>query len=131
MFFHPLLRLVADKPHLLLDHAGAYAGLAAVQADAAMKAWRQRLLMTAGAGVCFLLGVTFTGGALLLLAVTPWQGMAMPWLLVAVPGVPYLLAAGLYWRVRQLESTSYWQPLIEQWHADAQLLRDAVSEGEA
>jgi hypothetical protein len=125
---HPFFRLLAAKPQLLLDHASAYADLATLQAAAALTAWRLRLVLALTAGLALLLGLMLTGVSLMLLALMPWQAMQAPWLLVAVPAVPLLLAAALGWRLRQPLDGAWLQELRSQWQADTLLLREAGAE---
>ena len=55
---HPLLRLLATRPHWLAEHAEAYAELVAAEAGAAALAVRRSVLlgavMLSGAGVAMM-----------------------------------------------------------------------------
>lgn len=122
---HPLLKLLAAKPHLLAHHAGAYAELAALQAGEALRLLRRRTLMASCAAAAALLGAVLAGVALLLLAVVPLAQMPAPWLLAAAPALPLALAAMLWLRLHSTPLVLPFEPLQAQWAADAQLLADA------
>ena len=70
---NPWLHLVADQPHLLAEHAQAYADLAAVQIAGVSADWKQRALLIALASGGLLLAATFGGVALML-----WSVAAAP-----------------------------------------------------
>ncbi len=123
--FHPLIKLLAAKPHLLAHHAGAYAELAALQAGEALRLLRQRTLMASCAAAAGLLGAGLVGVALLLLAVVPMAQMPAPWLLAAAPLLPLALAAVLWQRLHSKPLVLPFEDLHAQWAADAQLLAEA------
>ena len=126
--FHPLIKLLAARPDLLAEHAGAYAHLASLQLGQGLQALRRRALATLVATAAAVVALLLAGVALLLLAVVPVQQMPAPWLLAAVPGLPALLAAVLAWRLHRgpgLSDSAPLQALQAQWAADAQLLREA------
>lgn len=123
--FHPLIKLLAAKPHLLAHHAGAYAELAVLQAGEALRLVRQRTLLATCAAGAGLLGLGLAGVALLLLAVVPVAQMPAPWLLVAAPLLPLATAAVLWQRLHSTPLVLPFEPLQAQWAADAQLLAAA------
>jgi hypothetical protein len=124
--FHPLIKLLAAKPHLLAHHAAGYANLAALQAGEAVAVLRQRAVLAAAAGAALLLGTGLAGVALLLLAVVPVADMPAPWLLAAAPALPLLAAAALLWQLRQRPWAWSMAPLRAQWEADARLLDEVA-----
>ena len=123
--FHPVIRLLATKPDLLVDHLGAYAALVGAQASQAQAALLGRAALLAAAAGGLALGLGLGGVALLLLAVQPLDSMPLPWLLAAVPALPLLLAAGCWWALRQRPPAWAMDSLRAQWAADAALLRQA------
>ncbi len=123
--FHPLIRLLAAKPHLLTAHLAAYGVLLGVQTDAALAVLRQRAVLLAGLAIGTTLGLGLAGGALLLVAVVPLQAMPAPWLLALVPAVPLLLALLCALALRQTPPAWSAAPLRAQWQADAALLHAA------
>ena len=125
--FHPLIRLIASRPHLLAMHIGAYADLAAAQAADAAQALVERALTLAVAAAAGLLGLLLAGMALLLLAVVPLQQMPVPWLLAVVPALPLLLALVAWQRLRQRPWLWTLAPLRAQLAADIALLNDAAA----
>jgi len=126
--FHPLIRLIATRPHLLATHIGAYADLAAAQAADAAQALAERALTAALAAVSALLGMLLAGMALLLLAVLPLQQMPWPWLLAVVPALPLLLALAAWQRLRQRPWVWTAAPLRAQLAADMALLNEAAAQ---
>ena len=123
--FHPLIRLLASKPHLLAQHLGGYADLAAAQAADAAQALQRRLMIGAALAACVLVGVVMAGMAVLLIAVVPLSAMPLPWLLLAAPALPLLAAAVLGWKLRSHPwkwSSAEWRA---QFMADLQLLDEA------
>ena len=123
--FHPLIRLSASKPHLLAQHLGGYADLAAAQAADAAQALQRRLMLGAALAGCLLVGVVMVGMAVLLVAVVPLSAMPAPWLLLAAPALPLLAAAVMAWKLRSHTwnwSSAEWRA---QFMADLQLLDEA------
>lgn len=123
--FHPLIRLIAAKPHLLTAHLAAYADLVGVQTSEALTVLRSRALLAAGMGVCAALGLGLAGVAVLIAAAIPLQGMPAPWLLAALPALPLLGAALCWWALRQGAPAWSADALRNQWAADAALLQAA------
>lgn len=123
--FHPLIRLLASKPHLVAHHLGGYVALASAQAEEAARSLQGRLLWSAGAvaGLCG--GALLAGVSLLLMAAVPLAGMPAPWLLLVAPGVP-LLAGALCW-VQAHRQPLAWSlaPMREQFAADVALIAEA------
>jgi integral membrane sensor domain MASE1 len=125
--FHPLIKTLAIRPHLLIDHLGGYVDLAGVQIAEAMRSLRTRALLVGALAVALLLAAMLSGTALLLLAAIPLERMAMPWLLWTVPGAFWLLALLLLALLSAQARIRHFEPLREQLAADAALLRE-VSE---
>ncbi|WP_284616652.1 hypothetical protein [Aquabacterium humicola] len=123
---HPMLKLLATQPELLAEHVAAYAALASAEAAQASEALKRRALLGAAAALLGLLGLVFTGTALLLLAVVPLASMPLPWLLLVVPLVPLAAAAACAWSLRSGPSTKSFVHLREQVAADTALLREAL-----
>ena len=123
--FHPLIRLIAAKPHLVAQHLGAYADLAAAQAADAAQALQKRFVLGAAVAACLLVGTLLAGMAVLLAAALPLSTMPAPWLLLALPALPLLLAAGLAWRLRRHPWTWSLDEWRAQFMADLHLLDEA------
>lgn len=125
MLFHPLFRLLASRPQLVVDHLAGYAELASAQARGAWQGLQWRALLAVVAALGLLLAVAFGGVALLLLGAVPPERMHMPWLLWAVPLVP-LAVAGAAWAGLRSRATEFsLEPLRSQLASDAALLREA------
>ncbi len=119
---HPIFRLMATKPELLLDHLGGYAELVTAQARDGARAMRWQAVLATAAVVSLLLGLGLAGVSVLLVAAVPVDHMPRPWLLVALPTGLWVTAALCWWGRRQASHGWSLSPLREQWHADASLL---------
>ncbi|MBI3369744.1 MAG: hypothetical protein HY021_15225 [Burkholderiales bacterium] len=122
---HPLVQLLAAKPHLMADHLAGYGRLLGLQANEALRAVRGSVLLLAASVCCALVGTGLAGVALLLLGALPVQPMPMAWLLVAVPAAPLIAAALCILAWRQRRGAPSLQALNAQIDADLALLREA------
>lgn len=120
---HPAFIAAARQPGLLIDHASAYAELASVELDEWSGQWRHRATLSAAAAVLALLSLALAGVAGLALAVVPMSDMPMPWLLLAIPAAPLLLAGGLAWCVRGMPRPPPFAELRQQLAQDLATLR--------
>jgi len=120
---HPLLRLIATRPHLLVDHAEAYAELASEEFGKTASLWKQRVVLLVVA--LFLIGVAAVlgGVALMLWAVIPSPDIHAPWALVAGPLVPAAVALGCLLKARQQPPSSF-DALKRQIRADLSMVRE-------
>lgn len=89
---HPLLHLIATRPHLLLDHAQAYSDLLASELPLASSAWKRQALYKTLALMALFLALMLAGVGLMLWAALPAGPMPAPWLLLVVPLLPLALA---------------------------------------
>nr|WP_315187456.1 hypothetical protein [uncultured Albidiferax sp.] len=120
---HPLLRLVATQPQLLVDHAEAYADLVAEEIGHVSSAWKLRILLYAVALCSVVVATVLAGVALILWAVVPFSEMHAPWALVAAPLLPMVTAIWCLIAARQ-ESTDNFDNLRKQVKADIGMLRE-------
>lgn len=128
MIIHPLFKTLVTHPHLLAEHAGAYLELAGAEAAQVAQDARRHAIHLALAGACGVLGVFLAGGALLLAAALPLQGMPAPWALVAIPAAP-LLVSGLLWALHHRKGPDLSFPLLrDQMCVDRELLRRVEQE---
>lgn len=120
---HPLLRLIATQPHLLVDHAEAYAELASEEIGKTASVWKWRVIL--GVVGLFLIGVAAVlgGVALMLWAVIPSADIQAPWALVAGPLVPAVIALGCFIKARQ-QPPSTFDALKKQIRADLMMVRE-------
>lgn len=123
---HPLLRLIATQPQLLLDHAEAYADLLAEEIGHVSSSWKLRTVLYAAAFCCVVVATVLVGVALMLWAVVPFSEMHAPWALVAAPLLPI---AGAIWCMvaASRETNQGFDNLRKQVKADMGMLRE-VSE---
>ena len=120
---HPLLRLVATQPQLLLDHAEAYANLLSEEIGHLSGAWKRRALLHALALCSVVVATVLAGVALMLWAIVPFAEMQAPWALVAAPLLPIAVAIGCLAAARQPSNQAFDQ-LRKQLKADMGMLRE-------
>lgn len=121
---HPLLTLLATRPHLLLDHAQAYTALFAQELGLASAAWQRRILLQAAALCCLGVAAVLAGVAVMLwiTGIAPSDAL---WGLVAVPVMPLLIAIICLWLAQQTNTDESFATLSRQINADMALLSDA------
>jgi len=125
LLMHPLLRLVASQPQLLVDHAEAYAELATVEIGQVSADWTRRVVMNA-AGLCGLgVAAVLAGVALMLWAVLPLPGTPASWALIVVPLLPFAAALGCLGLARSRGHGAAFDALRRQVRADLAMLREA------
>jgi len=122
---HPLFSTLATRPELLVEHLGAYAQLARVEAGDAGALLRERARLMLLLCIGLALGTGLGGAALLLLAAVPLQQMPAPWLLALVPALPLGLALYSGLRLRQQDFSGSFALLRQQFAFDTRLLREA------
>jgi hypothetical protein len=120
---HPLLRLVATKPHLLADHAQAYAGLVSEEIGRSVGGFKRRVLLSAIAVGLMAMAAIFAGVALMLWGVMPPSSIQSLWALIAVPGVPALVGVVCLLAGRTQPADTF-AGLKQQVAADLAMLRD-------
>jgi hypothetical protein len=123
---HPFLAKLATEPTLFVEHASAYASLATLEAREVALAWRRRAMALSACVSMGMLALAFTGLALMLAAVVPWQSMPAPWVLVGFPALLWLVCGGLWWLGTRQPLLQPFTHLRQQWAADAQLIRDVA-----
>lgn len=128
---HPFFSTLLTRPELLAEHASAYAELASVEAAIAATEWRRRSACIVTAALLALLGVGWGGVAALMAAAWPVAQMPAPWVLVAVPAVPLLLALGvaLFGGLRRRRTAPAFALLRQQIAEDSALLRRGLAHG--
>ena len=120
---HPLLRLIATQPHLLVDHAEAYAELASEEFGKTASLWKWRAILVVVALFLMVVAAILGGVALMLWAVMPSTSMQAPWALVAGPLIPAVIALGCLMKARQ-QSPSTFDALKKQLRADLLMVRE-------
>ena len=123
---HPLLDLISNRPQLLVDHAQAYAELVAAEVGSASNALMRRAVLGAAGLGCLALAAVFAGVALMLRGVVPLAGMPAPWLLFAVPVVPFAAGAACLVAARMRPLASPFGKVWWQLKADFMMLREAA-----
>ncbi len=123
---HPLLKLLANQPHLLAEHAQAYAELVVAELPRVSSAWKRQLLLKALALLGLLVALVLAGIALMLWAALPMPSMPLPWLLMAVPLLPVTGAIGCLVAARGGVERKLLADLQQQVHADLAMWREAA-----
>jgi hypothetical protein len=121
---HPLLRLIATEPQVLGDHVEAYADLVGDEVRKTGAAWSLRLGLYAAALCLAGVGLVLAGVALMLWAALPPSGFQAPWVIVAVPGVTFLLALVCILIARRKPVESAFDNVKKQLSADMAMLRE-------
>lgn len=124
---HPLFTRLVAQPGLFAEHAGAYAELAAAEAQQLGARLKRQLMLALAGGLCALLGVALAGAAGLLAAAVPLHTMPAPWVLWLVPALPLAVAAGCGLLLLRMRSAPAFALLRSQFTADAQLLNEVAS----
>ncbi|MBX3620149.1 MAG: phage holin family protein [Rhizobacter sp.] len=120
-----LLHLIAKQPHLLADHAEAYADLLGQELGLASAQWKRRTLLSATALCCAGVGAVLVGVALMLWAVVPPDNMNAPWALVVAPLVPLVAAAACLAAARARPQAGAFDSVRRQLREDVAMLREA------
>ena len=124
---HPLLHLIATQPHLLAEHAVAYADLLGEELGSASAQWKRRAALGAMA-LCLLgVGVVLGGVAIMLWAVVPTESMRAPWALIVVPLVPLIGAVVCMVAARADAKANPFETVRMQVKADVAMLREVSS----
>ncbi len=121
---YPLLRLIATRPQLLLDHCEAYADLVVAETTLATSHWTQKAVLTLAAAFSLVVAVILTGVALMLWAITPVITGTITLVLTGAPLVPWILAIGCVIAARTRGPGGNMQVLRQQLSADMALLRE-------
>lgn len=126
---HLVLKRLATDPGLFVEHAGAYAELATLEAREAGLAWRRRTVALAASVLTGLLALAFSGLAAMLGAAIDWHSMPAPWVLIALPATLWAVCAALWWLASSRPRVPPFPHLRQQWAVDAQHIRDAGQAG--
>lgn len=120
----PLLRMIAQRPELLVEHARAYAELLTAQSGQACAAWQRRAVLGAAALALIVLALAMAGVALMLVAMLPAAADQSRWVLVAVPLLPLLAGLACLAAARARAQPDSFAALREQLQADLAMLRE-------
>lgn len=121
---HPLFRLIARQPHLVAEHAQAYAALVGEQVGEAANSLKQRALLMAVAGVLLLVGVILLGVAFMLWGASAEDSMRAPWALFVGPLLPIVAGVGCFLASKSKPAVSPLDKVREQLSADIGMLRE-------
>lgn len=124
---HPLFALVANRPHLLADHAEAYSELLVAEVGRVSAEWKRRALLNAAALAGLTVATALAGVALMLWSALPQVSAAGAWTLVAVPLAPALAALYCVVTGRDSGQREAFDSLREQVKADLTMLREVAA----
>lgn len=122
---HPLLHLIATQPHLLADHAEAYAELVSDEVGKLSSGWKRQALYTTLGLVGLLVGAILAGVSILLWAVVPTADILAPWAMFVVPITPLVLALVCLLLARSPSQASAFENVRRQVRADLLMFREA------
>ena len=122
---HPMLHLIASRPSLVANHAGAYAELVNAEVQAFIESGKRRALLMVTAIFSVGVSAVLAGVALMLWGVLPEANMQAPWALVAVPVLPALVGLVCFFSARSSSATTGFDNLRAQVQADMALLTEA------
>lgn len=122
---HPLLHLIATQPHLLADHAEAYAELVSDEVGKLSSGWKRQALFTTLGLVGLLVGAILAGVSILLWAVVPTADILAPWAMFVVPMTPLVLALACLLLARSPSKASAFDSVRRQVRADLLMFREA------
>ena len=120
---HPLFRLIAREPHLVAEHAQAYAALVSEQVGEAANALKQRVILMAVAGVLIFIGILFAGVAFMLWGASEGD-MRAPWALFVGPLVPIVAGVACFLAAKGKPAAGPMDKVREQLSADISMLRE-------
>lgn len=121
----PLLRMLARRPELLVEHARAYAELLTSQSCQAFAVWQAQAVLGIAAIGLIVLSAGLAGAALMLVAMLPVAPDQSRWVLVVVPLLPLLAGLGCWGAARTRAQRDGFAELREQVQADLAMLREA------
>lgn len=121
---YPLLRLIATRPQLLLDHCEAYADLVVAEATVASAHWSRKAVLTLAAACSLGVALILTGVAVMIWAVTPVITQPITLALTGAPLVPWILALACVIAARSRGTGGNMEVLRQQLSADMALLRE-------
>lgn len=124
---HPLVRLLATEPQLVVEHVGAYAELIECEAREAQRRFTLRLAFSLVALCCIGVAAVLTGIAVMLWAITPALSAQAHWALVAAPAIPAVVAILCGVAARRPAAERAFASIKAQISADLQMIRDARS----
>jgi len=120
---HPLFRLIASEPQMVADHVQAYSELVADELGAVASQWKRRMVLQALSLACIVVAAVLIGVALMLWAVVPSANMNAPWVLIAAPAIPLVLALWSHMAAKAPAVDRGFSAIREQLAADAAMLR--------
>jgi len=124
---HPIVRLLATQPHLVVEHASAYASLIEAEAVEIRRRWVRRAALSVLALCCLAVAVVLTGVALMLWAVTPTLSEQGQWALCMAPAVPAIIAIVAGLMAKRPVAERAFASIQAQIRADLDMIRDARS----
>lgn len=124
---HPLFALLATRPHLLVEHALAYAALIDQELGVTYSEWRRQTVLRAVAVGCVAVAWVLGSVALMLWAATPPAQIHAPWALLVMPLLPLAAAALCLLVARTSDRSQSFTRLAQQLESDLSLLRAASS----
>ncbi len=123
---YTFLRLMANQPQLLSEHAQAYAELVSAEMASASAFWKRQAWLNALAVCCLGVAGVLVGVALMLWAVTPVGSIHAPWALIVAPLLPIAVALGCLMQAQKSTQGGALERVRQQLRADLLVLREAA-----
>jgi len=120
---HPLFRLIASEPQMVAEHLEAYSELVAEEFGAVAAQWKRRMALQALSAGCIVVAILLVGVSLMLWGVMPLDTMNAPWVLIAVPAIPLVMALWAHFAAKAPTAEHGLKMIREQFAADAAMLR--------
>jgi hypothetical protein len=122
---HPIIKLIATEPGLLLAHAGGYGQLLVSELAVGLNSLQRRIVLLAVAATTAVCALIFLGVAAILVAAVSIETMPYPGLLLVLPG-GLALVSGLCWLFATRQSMSFeFNALRKQAALDVALIRES------
>jgi uncharacterized membrane protein YqjE len=120
---HPVFRLAASQPQLLVEHAAAYASLFGEELAIGSARLRRQLALQVVGLACLMVAAVLLGVGVLLWAALPDDAARVLWLFGITPGLPALLGLWAFWLAGREVDEVLFASLRRQLAEDAALLR--------
>jgi hypothetical protein len=116
---------MVKQPHVLLDHAQAYAELFEAELASLGAAYTRRICLSTVMLCCTAIGLTLVGFALMLVIMLPTAQTASLWTLALIPLAPFATALLCLVALRSTPTVPF-EILRRQFSADIHMLRGAT-----
>ncbi len=121
---HPLVYMLAHRPHMLVVHAQAYADLLSADASVALRQAKLKALLGLLTLCMTVVAMVLSGVAFMLWDVLPMTPMEWPWVLLTAPGASWVMAMALAWATYRTPVSHALSEIKRQVYADMALCKE-------